>query len=200
MKIQNLQFISQSTKAFSHLEIIEQACEAGVKWVQLRIKEEAEQVILEKAKEAKKICSFHNAKLIINDHPEIAKEINADGVHLGKEDESILNARKLLGDEFIIGGTANTFEDVLDHYKNGVNYIGLGPYKFTSTKKKLSPVLGLDGYKNIIEKCSLEKIGIPIVAIGGIETKDILPIMKTGVWGIAVSSKQKIGRNKWEKY
>ena len=187
-EIQKLQFISQKVKNFSHIEIIEKACEAGVNWIQLRIKNETEQTILEKAKEAKKICSFHKTNLIINDHPQIAKETNAEGVHLGKNDESIVKARKLLGENFIIGGTANTFEDIIEHYKNGVDYIGLGPYKFTSTKKNLSPVLGLEGYKNIINKCQLEKIKIPIVAIGGIETKDILPIMKTGVWGIAVSS------------
>lgn len=117
----------------------------------------------------------------------LVKELQIDGVHLGKNDMPIAEARKILGDGFIIGGTANTFEDVKAHYEAGADYIGCGPFRFTTTKEKLSPILGLEGYKDIIQKMKEESIDIPLVAIGGITKEDIPEIMKTGVNGIALS-------------
>ena len=125
----------------------------------------------------------------------LVKELQIDGVHLGKNDMPIAEARKILGDGFIIGGTANTFEDVKAHYEAGADYIGCGPFRFTTTKEKLSPILGLEGYREIIHRmkgnnCADmkgESIDIPLVAIGGITKEDIPEIMKTGVNGIALS-------------
>ena len=124
---------------------------------------------------------------LIDDRVALVKELQIDGVHLGKNDMPIAEARKILGDGFIIGGTANTFEDVKAHYEAGADYIGCGPFRFTTTKEKLSPILGLEGYKDIIQKMKEESIDIPLVAIGGITKEDIPEIMKTGVNGIALS-------------
>ena len=118
---------------------------------------------------------------------ELAKELHADGVHLGKKDMPIADARLMLGEEYIIGGTANTFEDVLQHYKDGADYIGCGPFRYTVTKKNLSPILGLEGYTTIIRRMQEKNIHLPIVAIGGITIADIPAIMQTGVSGIALS-------------
>ena len=96
-------------------------------------------------------------------------------------------ARRLLGPDFIIGGTANTYEDVVQHVRNGANYIGCGPFRFTTTKKGLAPILGLEGYRRIVGQMRAEGITLPIVAIGGITYEDIPEIMKTGVNGIALS-------------
>ena len=93
----------------------------------------------------------------------------------------------MLGDDFIIGGTANTFEDVRAHYEAGANYIGCGPFRFTTTKKGLSPILGFEGYISICSQMKAEGINLPIVAIGGITAEDIPMIMQTGVTGIALS-------------
>ena len=106
----------------------------------------------------------------------------------GKTDMSIGQARDILGKDKIIGGTANTFEEVQTLAKQGVNYIGVGPFRFTATKQNLSRVLGLKGYQTIIEKCKAEAIQIPIIAIGGITLEDVEDIRQTGVHGIAVSS------------
>ena len=100
----------------------------------------------------------------------------------------ISEARKLLGKDFIIGGTANTIEDVKAHDEAGADYIGCGPFRFTTTKEKLSPILGLEGYRHIVNEMKLHHIDLPIVAIGGIRKEDIPDIMKTGVTGIALSS------------
>jgi thiamine-phosphate pyrophosphorylase len=114
--------------------------------------------------------------------------VNATGVHLGKTDMPPAEARRILGDGFIIGGTANTFEDIRRLTDEGVDYIGLGPFRFTATKKNLSPILGLEGYKDILSRCRAAGIALPVLAIGGITVDDIPALMQTGVSGIAVSS------------
>jgi len=185
--IEKLHFITQENEIYTHLRSITAACEAGIKWVQLRIKDKDEDEILELAQLAREICDEYGAKLIINDYPEIAKRVNADGLHLGKEDMPVDKARKIVGDEMIIGATANTLEDVIKHAENGADYIGLGPFRYTNTKKNLSPVLGLEGYENILSECGKLGIDVPIIAIGGIETSDVTALMGTGIHGIAVS-------------
>ena len=99
----------------------------------------------------------------------------------------VAQARQFLGKNYIIGGTANTFEDVMLHYRSGADYIGCGPFRFTTTKQKLSPTLGLEGYRNIIQQMTEANIHIPIVALGGITRYDISDILATGVQGIALS-------------
>jgi len=169
------------------LKNIKELCEAGVCWVQLRVKDQSIDKVKALAIDAREICNEHKAVFIMNDHVELAREVDADGVHLGKEDMKPVAARKILGSDKIIGGTANTFEDVQRLVDQEVDYIGLGPYTYTDTKKKLSPVLGIEGYKNILEKCKVKGITTPIVAIGGIVLSDVNNIMNTGVTGIAIS-------------
>ena len=125
---------------------------------------------------------------LVNDNVDIALELDADGVHLGKEDMNPLEARRILGYSKIIGGTCNTFEDVVDRFRQQVDYIGLGPFTYTTTKKRLSPILGLEGYQKIMDACRKEGIHLPVHAIGGIRENDIQPILNTGVTGIALSS------------
>lgn len=139
------------------------------------------------ALKAQEMCRKYDATFIIDDHVELVKEIHADGVHLGKNDMPIDEARSILGPEFIIGGTANTFEDIEMHYRKGADYIGCGPFRFTTTKEKLSATLGIEGYREIISKMKAANINIPVVAIGGITADDIPTIMTTGINGIALS-------------
>lgn len=187
-RIENLHYLTQDISNYSHQELTQIACKEGVKWIQLRVKEKAENEYLSIAKDAKAICERHNVKLIINDNVNVAKAVNANGVHLGKTDMRPSLARKILGNECIIGGTANTFEDIQKLTEEGVDYIGLGPYEFTKTKKNLSPTLGIEGYIVILNKCKAAGITIPIIAIGGIQLNDVEKLLKTGVYGIAVSS------------
>jgi thiamine-phosphate pyrophosphorylase len=140
------------------------------------------------AKEVKKMCEQHHATFIIDDYVEIAKDIHPDGVHLGKLDMPIGKAREILGEKAIIGGTANTFEDVENLYQAGANYIGCGPFRYTTTKANLSPILGIEGYRQIISRMKENNIVIPVVAIGGITEADIPDLMKLGIDGIALSS------------
>lgn len=185
--IENLQYISQKPKKGTHLDAIEAALAAGSKWIQLRIKDLEPEAILDFARQAVALCTSAGAKLIVNDYPEIALKAGAYGVHLGLQDMSIREARAIVGPNMIIGGTANTFEHILQRVDEGVDYIGLGPYRFTHTKQNLSPIIGLTGYTNIL-KCVREAgLQTPIIGIGGIVASDIPALLQTGLFGVAVS-------------
>lgn len=182
-----IQFITHYTEKYSYLDSVKLALEGGCKWIQLRMKDAAVDEIRPVAVKVQEMCRDYGATFIIDDHVDLVKELGADGVHLGKNDMPIDKARLILGKDFIIGGTANTFDDVRKHYANGASYIGCGPFRFTTTKKGLAPVLGLEGYSNIIRKMRQAGIDLPVVAIGGITLEDIPQIMLTGVSGIALS-------------
>ena len=182
-----IQFITHQNQRYSYEESARLALEGGCKWIQLRMKDASEQEFLQTGKQIKELCTKYNATFILDDHVELVKKLGADGVHVGKNDMPVKQVREFLGNNFIIGATANTYDDVEMHYKNGANYIGCGPFRFTTTKKNLSPVLGIQGYKSITDKMKDSGIKIPIVAIGGITRNDITEIMQTGVTGIALS-------------
>ena len=182
-----LQFITHYTDSISYLDSVKIALEGGCRWVQLRMKHATVDEIRPVALEAQRLCREAGATFVIDDHVGLVREIGADGVHLGKNDMPIDEARHILGTNYIIGGTANTFDDVVMHWRNGADYIGCGPFRFTTTKEKLSPVLGLEGYRSIVSQMKEANIPLPIVAIGGITAGDIPSIMQTGVTGIALS-------------
>ena len=212
-----LQFITHCTERYSYVDSARIALEGGCRWIQLRMKDADESLMEETALIVQKMCRDYGATFIIDDNVHLVKKIKVDGVHLGKNDMPIIEAREILGDDFIIGGTVNCFEDILKIMRNTqigtstssvtnsqqpmvngqwsiansqqpkVNYFGCGPFRFTSTKKNLAPILGLEGYENIIADMKRSNIDIPLVAIGGITKDDISDILKTGVDGIALS-------------
>ena len=186
--ISKFQYITGGGSNEEILLRIRDHCRSGGQWVQLRVKNRPFKQLLELATQSRSICSHYNAKLMINDHPDIARAVNAFGVHLGKNDMSATQAREVLFEHQIIGSTCNTWEDIeriIDEGKS--DYIGLGPFRFTETKEKLSPVLGLEGVASILEKYNSLGYTLPIVAIGGIEEGDIEALYSKGVHGIAVS-------------
>ena len=183
-----LQFITHYTETYSYIDSVRIALEGGCRWIQLRMKEAEESLLEKTAITVQQMCKDYGATFIIDDHVLLTKKIKADGVHLGKNDMPIAEARKILGDSFIIGGTVNLFEDILSHLQEATpDYFGCGPFRFTSTKKNLAPILGFDGYKNIIQKMKEKNIRIPLVAIGGICKGDIPELLQSGVNGIALS-------------
>src|ERR1035437_3375943 len=124
-----LQYISQGVTVADQIRNIHQALDAGCEWIQLRFKNSTDKELKKVAEQVKNLCENYNAVFIINDHAELAKEVDADGVHLGLNDASITSARAILGENKIIGGTANTLSDVQKRIHEGCNYIGLGPYR-----------------------------------------------------------------------
>ncbi len=181
-----LQFITHTNDRYDYLKSAELALNGGCRWIQLRMKEAAIEEVERVALQLIPLCKEKNAVFILDDHVELCKKVGADGVHLGKLDMDPAEARKILGDDFIIGGTCNTFEDI-EKVAPYVDYIGCGPFRFTQTKKKLAPVLGIEGYQSIICDCIENNITVPIVAIGGITLNDVPEIIESGLNGIAIS-------------
>jgi thiamine-phosphate pyrophosphorylase len=172
--MEKLQYISQGSSLEDQEKNIRKALDYGAKWIQVRWKNASEKDFITLCEISKKLCSDYQAVCIINDHVQIAKDVDADGVHLGLKDMSVEKARYILGENKIIGGTANTFSDILQRMVERCDYIGLGPLRFTSTKEQLSPILGFEGYGEIINSLKEKSIEIPkIFAIGGVVLEDI---------------------------
>ena len=173
------------------LDALKRAVNAGVRWVQLRIKDQTRDQIRPIAIEALQFCKANDTKLIINDDVILAAEIGADGVHLGQTDMPATHARQIIGPDAIIGLTANTLEHLQQQHElnsttQTINYIGLGPFRFTQTKAKLSPVLGLAGYQQIMEEYRNQP-SVPIIAVGGIQLEDLSDLFQTKIYGVAIS-------------
>ena len=184
MIIPKLHYISQGNSPKEHLENIQKACSSGAELVQLRLINVSDKKYLKLAEEAREITSHFQTRLIINDHYKIAKTIKADGVHLEESEVCPTIIRDFLYTWQMIGGTANTLQDCETLISKDVDYIGLGPFRFTTSKENLPQILGLDGYTAIVEALKTEK---PIIGVGGIATEDVAAILETGISGIAVS-------------
>lgn len=182
-----LQFITHPSPRYSIVEEVKMALEGGCRWIQLRMKDASDEEVKAVALEIIPLCKEVDAILVIDDRVEIVKELEVTGVHLGKNDMPLAEARALLEGGPIIGATANTAGDIFTLKGIDVDYVGLGPFRHTTTKEKLSPILGLDGYRKIVKEVREAGINLPIVAIGGITLEDIDKVMATGVNGVAVS-------------
>ena len=182
-----LQLITQKTSLPEILMEVGAFLSGGGQWVQLRMKNAPAETILETGKQVLTLCQEYGAVFIVNDQPDIALQIGADGVHIGKNDISPTEARRILGPDKIIGCTANTLEDIeiLNGYP--IDYIGLGPFRFTTTKKNLSPVLGVEGYRRIFSQMSEHGIRIPVTVIGGIMLGDVEELNEAGARCYAIS-------------
>lgn len=182
-----LQFITHHTDRYGYADAARMALEGGCKWIQLRMKDATRDEWMTIGTEVGALCRKYNATFIVDDHVELVIPLHADGVHLGKNDMAVDKARILLGPKAIIGGTANTLEDIILHASRGADYIGCGPFRFTTTKEKLAPTLGVTGYQEIIQGMKSQDIRLPLIAIGGITRADIPELMRTGIDGIALS-------------
>ena len=183
----NIQFITHENQRFDYVEGAEMALRGGCKWVQLRMKDTTDNKFLSIGRKVAALCRSYNATFLLDDRVHLVAELDADGVHLGKNDMPISEARRILGNEKIIGGTANTFADVQHLAVQGADYIGCGPFRYTPTKRNLAPILGLEGFQNILKQMQQAGINLPLIAIGGIVSTDIAALRDIGVNGIAVS-------------
>ncbi len=182
-----LQFITNTDCKVPVHEQVLAVIEGGCKWVQIRMKDAPDDDIRRVVEIIKPKCIEKEVFLILNDRVELAKELNVGGVHLGKEDMPPSKARMILGPAAVIGVTANTFADIIAVSALDIDYYGIGPYKNTTTKKNLAPILGLEGIRKICYEMAEKNIEIPHVAVGGIQYDDILPLLEAGVNGVAVS-------------
>ena len=182
-----LQFITHPSDRFPIVDEVKMAIAGGCRWVQLRMKEASDNEVRRVAEELIPLCQEAGVILVLEDRVELTMELRVHGVHLGKEDMPVAEARQYLGPHAIIGATANTAADILALRDQDVDYVGLGPFRHTETKRRLAPLLGLDGYRSVMEEIRREGIDLPVVAIGGITLDDVDDVMATGVSGIAMS-------------
>ena len=182
-----LQFITHPCSRYSVAEEIRMVIDGGCRWVQIRMKEASDNEVRRVAEEVIPLCQETGTILVLDDRVDLTMELRVHGVHLGKGDMPVAEAREYLGPHAIIGATANTAADILALKGLDVDYVGLGPFRFTNTKKNLSPVIGLDGYRSIMDRIRDEGCELPVVAIGGICLDDVDPLISTGINGIAVS-------------
>lgn len=169
----------------SHADQARALVSAGARWVQLRMKNAAPDVWLATAREVVAICHEGGALCTINDSVDIALASEADGVHLGKLDEEWAAARARLGPEKLLGGTVNNADDARRGAASHVlDYVGIGPLRFTSTKQNLAPVLGVEGIAALLPLLD----GLPAWAIGGVLPADLPALRQTRLAGVAVSS------------
>lgn len=182
-----LQFITNESDRYSIAEEVQMAIEGGCRWIQLRMKDASDEEVRQVALELIPMCQENDTFLIIDDRVELVNELRVSGVHLGKNDMDPMKAREILGPHAIIGITANTAVDIIAYKGKDVDYVGLGPLRFTTTKKALAPEIGLEGYRAIVNEVRAAGVELPIVAIGGITLSDVKDLMASGVNGIAVS-------------
>jgi thiamine-phosphate pyrophosphorylase len=156
---------------------------SGVRWVQYRDKEGSRRDIFKEASGLRRIAQDFNALLIINDHPDIALAVNADGAHLGQDDLPMKEARKIMGKDKLVGISTHNFEQAIDAERNGADYIGFGPMFRTMTKKDAGTPKGI----RMLQKIR-SQVHIPIVAIGGITIENVRSVFEAGADAAAVAS------------
>jgi thiamine-phosphate pyrophosphorylase len=180
-----LMCLTQDGLPLSHEEQARRLCAAGARWIQLRMKSADAPTWLTTATAVVAICRSHQAVCIINDNVEVALAADADGAHLGRLDEDWCEARRRLGSKRLLGGTINDAADAIHAINSDcLDYVGVGPWRFTANKRNLAPVLGPEGVRGLVEQLD----GLPAWAIGGIEAADLQAVRSTGAAGAAVSS------------
>ena len=180
-------FITHENSRFDTVSGAMAVLQGGVKFIQLRMKDASDDEVLAVAEKLRPACDAHGALLTVDDRIHLLSTGLFDGVHVGKNDMPVAEAKKITGDSFLLGATCNTLDDALQAVSNGADYLGIGPFRFTETKKNLAPVLGLEGYERIMNTLRQSGIGIPVYAIGGITASDLPSLKDTGIHGVAVS-------------
>jgi thiamine-phosphate pyrophosphorylase len=168
---------------YSHLELAGFAIAGGADTIQFRQKEGSTREMIRVAEQMQDLCRRAGTTFLVNDRVDVAMAAHADGIHLGQSDFPIPLARKLLGDEAVIGGSAGNLEEALKCLAEGADYIGFGPVFATTSKEDAGPASGLGLLGQIVRE-----IPLPIIAIGGITTDSIPLVMQAGAHGIAVIS------------
>jgi thiamine-phosphate pyrophosphorylase len=185
-------FIAGSQNVFerSLLEVLKEALQAGITCFQFREKGKGSLVndpeaVKELAKECQELCHKYDVPFIINDSLDLAKELKADGVHVGQNDKPIEEIIQEVGDQMIIGYSTNNLEQFLEAEGiEGIDYVGIGPAYTPASKDDHEPVIGVNGIKEAMKR----RTHLPAVAIGGITTTNVKEVLETGVEGVAVVS------------
>ncbi len=186
--IEKLQFITHDIPQHSHIAQVEIACQAGAKWIQYRCLTKSDGELLADLNTIAGICDDWGTTLIVTDHVHLKGKADIQGFHMEDMKTDFISLRKKLGDEFTLGGSANTTENLIRLATEGADYAGFGPFATSTTKPNNLPLIDINGYSNAMKKLESLNIELPIIAVGGIKLIDVSALLKAGVHGIAVSS------------
>lgn len=181
-------FITHHNEHFDYVSGGLKVLEEGIRFIQLRMKDATDEEVLTAARQLRPACNHYGALLTVDDRIHLLNTDLFDGIHVGKNDIPVAEAKKYTGKRFLLGATCNTFEDIRKAAEDGADYIGLGPFRYTTTKKNLSTIIGLEGYKQRMNSMNTEGLHLPVYAIGGITPQDLPDLKATGIHGIALSS------------
>lgn len=182
-----LQFITDGSDAATTVAQARAAIAGGCRWVQVRLKDAPASLVDSVLQALAPDCQNNNVTLIVDDHVDLALKPYVDGVHLGQSDMPAAEARRILGPGKIIGLTVNNIGHADRAIAQPIEYVGLGPWRHTGTKKRLAPVLGPDGVEAIISRLRRGGFDKPITVIGGLTPDDVAPVIAAGADSVAVA-------------
>lgn len=198
--IEKLHFITHDILQHSHIAQAQIACEAGAKWIQYRCLSKADDELLSDINTIAAICDDWGATLIVTNHIHLKGKADIQGFHIEDMDADFIALRKQLGEEYTLGGSSNTIENLIRLANEGADYAGFGPFKVTTTKPNNAPLLGVKGYADAMDALKKANIAAPILAVGGVTLTDIPQLLKTGIYGIAASSAINQAEDMYEAY
>jgi thiamine-phosphate pyrophosphorylase len=194
--ISKFHYLSQDLVHRTHIEQVEIACIAGANWIQYRCLTKNDEDLIQEIHQIASICDDWGATLILTNHYHLLDQVDAQGVHLEDMNADFEAIREIISDEKTLGASANTLEDIQRVYASGVvDYIGCGPFAFTKTKANDYPLLGFEGYQEIVQKMQELQINIPLIGVGGIKLEDTEDLLNTGIDGLAVSAAVNLAEN-----
>lgn len=194
--ISRFHYLTQDLSTRTHPEQVQIACEAGANWIQYRCFSKSEEDLLSEINAIATICDDWGATLIVTDHIQLSDKADVQGFHIEDMNADFVSIRNSVGPDKTLGASANSFDDILRIANSGVvDYIGCGPFAITYTKPNDYPMLGIEGYRSIVENMKEASIDIPLLAVGGVTLEDVDALLETGVYGIAVSAAVNLAEN-----
>lgn len=181
--------LTQDLPHRSHIEQTQIACKAGANWIQYRCLSKDDEDLVTELHQVASICDDWGATLILTDHYHLLDKVDAQGVHLENMHADLNSIRDIITDEKTLGASANSITDIQRIADSAVvDYIGCGPFAHTNTKPNDYPLLGVTGYKSIVQEMNKRGLDIPVLAVGGVSLDDVKNLLSAGVYGIAVSA------------
>ena len=185
--IEKFQYITDDVPHLTHVEQVQLACEAGAKWIQYRCLSKSDEALLQDINAIAEICDDWGTTLIVNGHIHLNGKADIQGFHIEDVNADFTGLRKLVGNDITLGGSANSVEGLMRQVNEGVDYVIYGPFSITETRATDYPVIGLEGYSNLMDSLEDLNLQIPVLASGGIRLHDVDALLQTGIYGIAVS-------------
>ena len=184
--IARFHYLTQDLRNRSHLKQATIACEAGANWIQYRCLTKPDDELIEEINEIAEVCDEWGTTLILTNHYHLLDKVDAQGVHIEDFEADLKIIRKVIGKDKTLGASATSISRLKAVQSSGVvDYCGYGPFATTNTKPNNHPLLGFEGYRELAKH---PEIKIPVIAVGGVHLEDVEPLIKTGIYGIAVSS------------